>query len=55
MPKGGFLQGCLADHAGEGIDVQYVRQILAQLGDGAGDRSRARLRDRALRGRGHVV
>ena len=31
MPKGGFLQGCLADHAGEGIDVQYVRQILAQL------------------------
>jgi polyhydroxybutyrate depolymerase len=32
MPKGGFLQGCLADHAGEGIDVQYVRQILAQLG-----------------------
>jgi polyhydroxybutyrate depolymerase len=32
MPKGGFLQGCLADHAGEGIDVQYVRQLLAQLG-----------------------
>jgi polyhydroxybutyrate depolymerase len=31
-PNGGFLQGCLADHAGEGIDVQYVRQILAQLG-----------------------
>ena len=31
MPKGGFLQGCLADHAGEGIDVQYVRQILVQL------------------------
>ena len=30
-PKGGFLQGCLADHAGEGIDVQYVRQILSQL------------------------
>jgi polyhydroxybutyrate depolymerase len=31
IPKGGFLQGCLADHAGEGIDVQYVRQLLAQL------------------------
>ena len=31
LPKGGFLQGCLADHAGEGIDVQYVRQILSQL------------------------
>jgi polyhydroxybutyrate depolymerase len=31
VPKGGFLQGCLAAHAGEGIDVQYVRQILAQL------------------------
>ncbi len=31
MPKGGFLQGCLADHSGEGIDVQYVRQILSQL------------------------
>src|SRR4051812_10040988 len=31
MPKGGFLRGCLADHAGEGIDVQYVRQLLAQL------------------------
>ena len=31
MPKGGFLQGCFAEHTGEGIDVQYVRQILAQL------------------------
>jgi polyhydroxybutyrate depolymerase len=31
MPKGGFLQGCFAAHAGEGIDVQYVRQILAAL------------------------
>jgi polyhydroxybutyrate depolymerase len=31
MPKGGFLRGCLTDHAGEGVDVQYVRQILAQL------------------------
>jgi polyhydroxybutyrate depolymerase len=30
-PKGGFLQGCLAVHSGEGIDVKYVRQILAQL------------------------
>ena len=32
MPKGGFLQGCFADHAGEGIDVAYVRQILERLG-----------------------
>ena len=55
MPKGGFLQGCLADHAGEGIDVQYVRQILAQLGTELRDRSRARLRDRAVGGRRHVV
>ncbi len=31
MPKGGFLQGCFADHAGEGVDVQYVRQIVSQL------------------------
>ena len=31
MPKGGFLQGCLADHAGEGIDVAYVRGILERL------------------------
>ena len=31
MPHGGFLQGCFAAHAGEGIDVQYVRQILAAL------------------------
>jgi polyhydroxybutyrate depolymerase len=31
MPKGGFLQGCFAAHAGEGIDVQYVRQILTAL------------------------
>jgi polyhydroxybutyrate depolymerase len=31
MANSGFLQGCLADHAGEGIDVAYVRQILAQL------------------------
>jgi polyhydroxybutyrate depolymerase len=31
MPKGGFLQGCLADHTGEGIDVAYVRRIVAQL------------------------
>ena len=32
MPKGGFLQGCLAEHAGEGIDVAYVRHIVEQLG-----------------------
>ena len=31
MPKGGFLQGCLAEHAGEGIDVAYVRHILERL------------------------
>ena len=31
IPKGGFLQGCLADHTGEGVDVAYVRQILNQL------------------------
>ena len=31
MPEGGFLQGCLAEHAGEGIDVDYVRRILEQL------------------------
>jgi polyhydroxybutyrate depolymerase len=36
IPKGGFLQGCFAAHAGEGpegeqIDVAYVRLILDQL------------------------
>jgi polyhydroxybutyrate depolymerase len=31
MPEGGFLRGCLADHAGEGVDVTYVRRILDQL------------------------
>jgi len=31
MPKGGFLQGCFLEHAGEGVDVTYVRQILDQL------------------------
>jgi polyhydroxybutyrate depolymerase len=31
MPAGGFLQGCLAPHEGEGIDVTYVRRILEQL------------------------
>ena len=31
LPKGGFLQGCFAAHAGEGIDVAYVRQIVAAL------------------------
>jgi polyhydroxybutyrate depolymerase len=30
-PKGGFLQGCLLPHDGEGIDVIYVRRILDQL------------------------
>jgi polyhydroxybutyrate depolymerase len=32
VPKGGFLSGCLADHAGEGVDVAYVRQLLDRLG-----------------------
>lgn len=32
MPNGGFLQGCLAEHGGEGVDVGYVRRILEQLG-----------------------
>ena len=30
--NGGFFQGCMAPHDGEGIDVSYVRQILDQLG-----------------------
>jgi polyhydroxybutyrate depolymerase len=29
--EGGYLQGCLLAHSGEGIDVRYVREILAQL------------------------
>jgi polyhydroxybutyrate depolymerase len=32
MPEGGFLQGCRPEHAGEGVDVDYVRRILEQLG-----------------------
>jgi polyhydroxybutyrate depolymerase len=31
MQEGGFFQGCLAEHAGEGVDVAYVRRILDQL------------------------
>jgi len=31
MPEGGFLQGCFPPHAAEGIDVAYVRQIVAEL------------------------
>jgi polyhydroxybutyrate depolymerase len=31
VPKGGFLRGCLAEHAGEGIDVAYVRAIITAL------------------------
>jgi len=31
VPKGGFLSGCLTPHVGEGVDVQYVRQLLDQL------------------------
>jgi polyhydroxybutyrate depolymerase len=30
-PKGGFLQGCLLPHEGEGIDVSYVRRIVDDL------------------------
>ncbi|MFN8095445.1 MAG: PHB depolymerase family esterase [Vicinamibacteria bacterium] len=29
--EGGYLQGCFPAHSGEGIDVRYVREILAQL------------------------
>jgi polyhydroxybutyrate depolymerase len=29
--EGGYLQGCFLAHSGEGIDVRYVREILAQL------------------------
>jgi polyhydroxybutyrate depolymerase len=32
VPKGGFLSGCLSPHAGEGVDVAYVRQLLDRLG-----------------------
>lgn len=31
VPKGGFLPGCWAGHAGEGLDVTYVRTIVEQL------------------------
>ena len=31
VPGGGFLRGCLAPHAGEGVDVAYVRQIVDRL------------------------
>jgi polyhydroxybutyrate depolymerase len=31
MEAGGYFQGCFLDHSGEGIDVQYVREILDQL------------------------
>jgi len=31
MENGGYFQGCLLKHSGEGVDVQYVRQILDQL------------------------
>ena len=31
VPQGGFLSGCLSPHSGEGVDVQYVRQLLDQL------------------------
>jgi polyhydroxybutyrate depolymerase len=31
VPEGGFLPACWAEHAGEGLDVSYVRKIVAQL------------------------
>ncbi|MEO8904052.1 MAG: PHB depolymerase family esterase [Polyangiaceae bacterium] len=31
VPQGGFLPGCWAAHAGEGLDVSYVRTIVDQL------------------------
>jgi polyhydroxybutyrate depolymerase len=31
LEEGGYFQGCLLPHSGEGIDVQYVREILDQL------------------------
>jgi polyhydroxybutyrate depolymerase len=31
VPEGGFLQGCLLPHADEGIDVSYVRRIIADI------------------------
>ncbi len=41
MPEGGFLQGCFAQHAAEGVDVAYVRRIVQQLeGELNIDRSR---------------
>jgi polyhydroxybutyrate depolymerase len=33
VPEGGFLQGCFLPHAGEGIDVSYVRRVLDDLGE----------------------
>lgn len=32
-PNGGYLSGCLARHGDEGVDVAYVRQLLARLGE----------------------
>lgn len=31
VPEGGFLQGCFLQHAEEGIDVSYVRRIVADI------------------------
>ncbi|HEY6475550.1 MAG TPA: PHB depolymerase family esterase [Polyangia bacterium] len=31
VAKGGFLSGCLARHGDQGVDVAYVRQLLAAL------------------------
>jgi polyhydroxybutyrate depolymerase len=31
MESGGYFQGCFLEHSEEGIDIQYVREILDQL------------------------
>ena len=31
QPEGGYLQGCFSPHTSEGVDVEYVRQIVDQL------------------------
>ena len=54
VPKGGFLQGCLAEHSGEGVDVKYVRRILDLLETELKIESITRIRDRSFRWRRHV-
>jgi polyhydroxybutyrate depolymerase len=31
VPHSGYFRGCFTEHSGEGLDVQYTRQILDQL------------------------